>query len=170
PNNKTAGTASFKLTVKGSSFDRGAVIQWNGTNRTTTFTSSIQVSTTISAADIAHPGTVPVTVTNPGPGGGISNALTFTIKNPKPVLTTISPTSTTHGGPAFTLTVNGSGFLTSSVVKWKGSARATTYGGAKQLHASITAADIAKAGTAAVTVANPAPGGGTSNPLTFTIN
>jgi hypothetical protein len=39
-----------------------------------------------------------------------------------------------------------------------------------QVTAKITAADIATAGTASVTVKNPAPGGGTSNPLTFTIN
>jgi hypothetical protein len=36
--------------------------------------------------------------------------------------------------------------------------------------ARIQASDIATAGTASVTVKNPAPGGGTSNALTFTIN
>lgn len=169
PKEKAVGGPSFKLTVKGSSFVKGAVIQWNGVNQTTKFTSSTDVSATIGAADIAKPGTVPATVTNPAPGGGVSNALTFTIGNPKPVLKSLSPSSATHGGPAFTLTVNGSDFLTSSVVKWKGSARTTTYVSATELQAAITAHDIAKAGSAAVTVANPAPGGGNSNPLTFTI-
>ena len=33
----------------------------------------------ITAADILNAGTAQLTVTNPGPGGGTSNALTFTI-------------------------------------------------------------------------------------------
>ena len=169
PEDKIAGDAAFKLTVKGSSLIKGAVIQWNGVNQTTKFTNSTDVSATIGAADIKAPGTASVTVTNPTPGGGVSNALTFTIENPKPVLDSLSPSSATHGGAAFTLTVIGSDFLTSSVVKWKGSARTTTYVSATKLTASITAKDIAKAGSAAVTVTTPAPGGGTSKPLTFTI-
>jgi hypothetical protein len=39
-----------------------------------------------------------------------------------------------------------------------------------QLQAAIQDSDIAVAGTAEVTVFNPAPGGGISNPLTFTID
>jgi hypothetical protein len=38
-----------------------------------------------------------------------------------------------------------------------------------QLTAAITAADIAVAGTALVTVVNPAPGGGRSNPVSFSV-
>jgi hypothetical protein len=42
--------------------------------------------------------------------------------------------------------------------------------GKTSLQATIPASDISQAGTAQVTVSNPAPGGGTSNALTFTIN
>ena len=90
--------------------------------------------------------------------------------NPKPAITSLSPSSATHGGPAFTLTVTGTGFLSSSVVNWNGSPRATTYGSSTGVTATITAADIAKAGTFKVTVTNPAPGGGTSAAKTFTVN
>jgi len=41
---------------------------------------------------------------------------------------------------------------------------------ASQLTASILVTDLATAGTASVTVVNPAPGGGTSNAQTFTIS
>jgi 6-phosphogluconolactonase len=55
-------------------------------------------------------------------------------------------------------------------VRWNGSARPTAGNGSVNgLSAQISASDIAAAGTAVVTVFNPAPGGGTSNPLTFTI-
>ena len=89
---------------------------------------------------------------------------------PAPLATSLSPASTGAGGPGFTLTVNGSGFASSSVVRWKGDARPTTFVSTTSLQAAIPAADIAAAGTAAVTVFTPAPGGGTSSALTFTVN
>ncbi|MBP6823867.1 MAG: hypothetical protein KA368_20130, partial [Acidobacteria bacterium] len=57
-----------------------------------------------------------------------------------------------------------------AVVNWNGSPRATLFVSSLELRAQITAADVANQGTAVVTATNPAPGGGTSNPLNFTIN
>jgi hypothetical protein len=71
-------------------------------------------------------------------------------------------------GAAFTLTVNGSNFVSGSVVDWNGSPRSTTFSSRTKLTASISMADIATQGTASVTVVNAAPGGGTSNAKTFT--
>jgi hypothetical protein len=100
-----------------------------------------------------------------GSGGGSS-----TPPNPSPSVTSVSPASGTAGGPAFTATVSGSNFISSSTVEWNGSARPTTFTSGTSIQAAITAADIATAGTASVAVSNPAPGGGTSSSLTFTIN
>ena len=72
-----------------------------------------------------------------------------------PSIASISPTSTTAGDPGFTLTVNGENFTSSSVVKWGGSNKTTTFISAAQLTASILAADIAATGTIAVTVYDP---------------
>jgi hypothetical protein len=55
-------------------------------------------------------------------------------------------------------------------VRWNATDRATTFISATEVRASILAADVAGAGTAAVTVFSPAPGGGTSGPQTFTVN
>ena len=74
-----AGSAGFTLTVKGSNFVPTSVVQWNGSNRSTAFVSSSQVTAQIAAADIATAGTATVTVFNPAPGGGSSNSATFTI-------------------------------------------------------------------------------------------
>jgi len=90
--------------------------------------------------------------------------------NPVPDLTTLSPSSATPGGAAFTLTVNGFNFVSGSTVRWNGANRTTTFVNSTQLTASIPAGDIASAGTAQVTVFNPSPGGGTSNALNFTIS
>ena len=169
PASTTVGGAAFTLTITGNGFVTGATVNF-GTSPAITPSSvtSTQIVASIPAADIAAAGTVNVTVTNPA-AGGTSNAQTFTINNPAPTETSISPTSATAGGAAFTLTVNGTGFVSTSVVKFNGAAKSTTFVSATQLTAAITAADIATAGTASVTVTNPAPGG-TSSAVSFTIN
>lgn len=174
PTNATAGGAAFTLTVNGSNFISSSVVQWNGSSRATTFVSSNQLAAAITAADIGSTsGPVQVTVFNPTPGGGTSSPLNFSINatsNPAPVITSVSPLSATVGGAAFTLTVTGSNFISSSVVQWNGSSRATTFVSSTQLTAAITAADIITAGSAQVTMFNPAPGGGVSNAVSFTIS
>ncbi len=69
----------------------------------------------------------------------------------------------------FTLTVNGTGFVSGAVVKWNGNARTTTFVSKSRLTATILSTDVAKANTASVTVANPTPGGGKSNVVFFPI-
>jgi Domain of unknown function (DUF4874)/Domain of unknown function (DUF4832) len=112
-----------------------------------------------------------VTVTNSSPGGGTSNAATFSVvaPNPLPAITSLSPPNATAGSGAFTLTVNGTGFISSLMVNWNQNSRATAFVSSTQLTASIGAADASTAGTASVTVVNPAPGGGTSTPASFAI-
>ena len=64
----------------GSNFVTGSVVRWNGSNRPTTSNGSINgLIAQISASDVAAAGTATVTVFNPPPGGGSSNALTFAI-------------------------------------------------------------------------------------------
>jgi len=89
--------------------------------------------------------------------------------NPVPVISGISPSSTTAGGSAFTLTVDGTDFVSGAKVRWNGTERTTAFVSSSQLTASIPASDVAAAGTAAVTVLNPEPGGGVSNSLSFVI-
>ena len=170
PNSTAAGEAAFTLIVTGTGFISGSVVRWNRADRTTTFVSSSQLTATISANDIAVSGTFQVTVFNPSPGGGTSNALTFTINNPAPTLSLIAPNSAFAGGGDFTLTATGSQFVSNSVVHWNGSNRATTFVTSTELQAAILASDIAAVGTAQVTVFNPGPGGGTSAPQAFTIS
>ncbi|MDD1657333.1 MAG: lectin like domain-containing protein [Methanomicrobiales archaeon] len=173
PSTATAGGSAFTLTASGSSFVPGSVIRWNGVDRTTTYVSATQLSAAIPAADIATAGSAAVTVYTPAPGGGTSSPQTFTVTpaaSPLPVLSSISPSTATAGGAAFTLTVTGSSFTSQSKVRWNGADRTTTYVSATQLTTAIPAADIATAGTASVTVYTPAPGGGTSSAREFTIS
>jgi hypothetical protein len=69
--------------------------------------------------------------------------------------------------PAFTLTVNGTGFVSGSTVYWNGSPRATTFVGRSQLTAAISATDASAASTALVRVVT--AGSGSSNVLSLGI-
>ena len=169
PNAVAAGGAAFTLTLNGTNFVNGSTVQFNGANRTTNFVSATELTANITAADIATAGTPQLTVVNPAPGGGTSNALALTINNPAPTLTSLNPNAVGAGGAAFTLTLNGTNFTNSSVVQLNGSNRPTNFVSGTQLTVNITAGDIATAGTASVTVNNPAPGGGTSNALSLNI-
>jgi hypothetical protein len=70
----------------------------------------------------------------------------------------LAPAAVAPGGAQFTLTVNGTGFVSSSVADWNGSPLATTFVTGGQLTATVPAASISAAGTAAITVVNPEVG------------
>jgi len=90
--------------------------------------------------------------------------------NPIPFLNLpLLPDGAAPGGAGFTLTVNGTGFLSGATVNFNGTALATTFVNGGQLTAVVPAANIASAGTASITVVNPLPGGVRSNPLSFSI-
>ena len=111
--------------------------------------------------------------------GYVPNAFTVTSMTSTPsnlYISSVSPTQATAGGPAFTLTVNGSGFATGAmpaVVNWNGQALVTT-GGTDNPTAVLTAAVpanlIATPGAASITVTNPLMGGDvTSEPINFSV-
>lgn len=93
--------------------------------------------------------------------------LAATSGNPVPVLSSLQPDAAAVGSGGFTLTVNGANFTSATVVRWNGSDRATAFVNQTRLTAAISAADVAAAGTASVTVFTPPPGGGVSNAIAF---
>ena len=90
--------------------------------------------------------------------------------NPVPLLSQpLSPAAAAPGSAAFLLAVTGVNFVPGSAVNWNGNPRTTNYVSSSRLTATISASDIAGAGTALVTVVSPSPGGGTSNVAFFEI-
>jgi len=180
PNSTVAGGAAFTLTINGTNFVAASMVNFGGSAPATTFVNSTQLTAAIPVASIASTGTPAVTVTNPAPGGGTSKAINFTITSGTitsgsvPTIQVLFPSCIPAGEQSLQLQVAGpypgSNFVTGSVVRWNGSDRPTTMDAINGLIAQISASDVASAGTAAVTVFNPGPGGGSSNALTFTIN
>jgi len=169
PSTVTAGGAGFDLTVTGGGFVSGAVLSWGIQQRATAYLSDTSVRASILNSDVADGGTVMVTVSNPPPGGGTSNALAMTIENPTPVITELNPASASAGTPGRTVSVLGSGFVRSSVVRWNGSERPTTFFDSDYIQVGLSAADLASPGSGSVSVINPAPGGGVSGEVPFTV-
>ena len=171
PTSAPAGNANFfTLTVTGMNFVATSVINFGGTTPATTFVSSTQLSALISVFAIGYTGTIAVTVTNPAPGGGTSNTAQFATSGtyPIPTISFLDPNCAPVGAQNFTLAVIGTSFATGSVIRWNGTNLPTTLNGGP-LIANIPASNIATAGTATVTVVNPAPGGGLSSPVSFNI-
>ena len=98
----------------------------------------------------------------------VASAVAIGQVNPIPFVSQpLVPTSTAPGGGDFVLTVNGTGFVSASVVNWNAASLQTTFVTSSQLKATVPASDIAQAGTASITVVNPPPGGGTSGVVFF---
>jgi hypothetical protein len=107
-----------------------------------------------------------IALVNCGAGGSAS---TPTRQNPAPAIAAISPNSSDQGSPAIALNVVGSNFIDSSKVEWSGSELATTFINSTLLTAKIPATSLSAVGSKSVTVFNPAPGGGSSSAIKFTV-
>ncbi len=79
PANATHGGRNFVLTLDGNGFVPATQVTWNGTSLATSYVSSTQLNIYVPAGSIASAGTAKVVASNPGPGGGTSASVTFTI-------------------------------------------------------------------------------------------
>ncbi len=173
PSEIQAGSPATTLVVTGSDFVPRSVIRINGTDRATTYTSDRQVSTQLSAAELATAGTLQVVVFNPAPGGGTSSVALLPVRpvqNPLPAITGLSPDPVTVSLSPVTVTVVGTGFVPSSVARINSSTRVTTYTSPTQLSLTLDSALVSRTGSYSITVSNPAPGGGVSSPRTLAIH
>ena len=171
PSSATAGSPAVTVTLTGSYFTPTAVVYLNGyTPAATTFVSSTSIQFTIAAQNLTSSGNLSIAVGDPASQYLPSNALTFQILNPVPVLNSISPGSVTAGAPNFLLTLAGNNFLTSSTVLINGTpAQAYNYPSATSASVFIPASAVSAVGTVTIAVSNPAPGGGTSAAKTLNV-
>jgi len=111
---------------------------------------------------------------------GYSKKTTAPVAGSMPAISQLAPNST-NAGAAFILTVDGNNFGSKAVVNLDGVAQPTTFVSANQVTAAIPAAAVATAGSASITVTNPATSGtgiygsggtlaATSSPVDLTIN
>jgi trimeric autotransporter adhesin len=169
PSKIPAGSGPTSITVAGSGFVSSSIVQVGAVSEQTVFDSSTELKATVPASQSTVGAELPVVVTNGTVSSSNTPALNLEVDNPSPAITAINPDSVVAGAGATTVTITGSGFMSASAAQLNGSGRTASYVSATQLKVMLTAADLSAAGNAAITVVNPAPGGGSSAPGTLTI-
>lgn len=166
---KYVGEASFEETLTGTGFTKTSVVRVRGAARRATYVSTTQLKVSMTAEDLAAVGELPFDVANAEPGGGTTAAMTLAIVNPAPALDTYAPFQAYAGAAALEFVLTGHDFIPSSVVRVDGVDIVATYVSGTTLRAVMPASKLATTGIKAVVVFNPAPGGGTSQALGFTV-
>jgi subtilisin family serine protease len=168
-NSATLGAPGFTLTLNGTNFVPQSRVQFGPNALFTTYVSRTQLQAQVPSAYLSPftAGPISVTVVNPSPGGGTSNALTFNLLYPPAALSSISPSSAMVGSFSFVLTVNGTGFVNGSQVRWNNIPLITVLVSSTQLTAAVLQWMLSNPGTAQVTVST--PGTAATNAIPFTI-
>jgi hypothetical protein len=127
---------------------------------------TIQITVTpLSAGTLTNTATVGAPQGDPNPADNTvvsTTVVTGNAYNPGPVVASISPDFVQAGSGPFTLTINGSGFVSGSTVQLNATALPTTFVSASQLSATVSASSVASMGWSWINVTSPTPGGGTS--------
>lgn len=165
-----AGSGDFSLTLTGSGFASGAKIGFGTQTLEPKSLSATQLEVMVPGGLIAEGGNVPVAITNPGPGGGASSALAFTILNPMPTVAAISSQSVVLGSSAFSLVITGMNFVPQTTVVLGSTVLTPSSIAPAQLAVTVPESALAISGVFEMKAVNPGPGGGGSNAISFTVN
>ncbi|MBF0592617.1 MAG: hypothetical protein HQL02_11075 [Nitrospirae bacterium] len=170
PIETNANTGAMTLEVLGSSFlVSDTSVNFNGSLRQTTYISAMKVTVNLLSSDTSTAGTYPVYAVNSAPGGGGSNTFAFTVKNPVPAITSVTPSEAAIGSGDVIVTIAGSGFVSSSDVYFGGTVVSKTALTYNSITATVPSSLLQTLGQYQVKVTNPTPGGGDSNTVQFTV-
>jgi uncharacterized protein (DUF1800 family) len=168
PKTATLGAGNiqqFQATVTGA-VDLSVTWSVNGVNYGNSTVGTIDFGGNYTAPNnIVGLGSVTVTATS-NANTAKSDSAVVTLTNPVPTLTSVTPG--TLGLGSFQVTLNGTGFVSTSTATFGGQPMQVTYVTSTMITA-IGNATNAQLGTVTVVVTNPAPGGGTSNGVNVTV-
>jgi uncharacterized protein (DUF1800 family) len=158
---RAGATQTFTATVTGNA---NTSVTWSvnavpGGNATTGTIDTTGLYT--APANLPTPNTITVTATSAADTTKAGNGA-VTLENPVPMLTSVSPNVIAPG--AFSLTLNGSGFIKASTVTFGGQTLTTMYVSATELQA-VGTATATQVGNVPVVVQNPDPGAAASSSL-----
>ncbi|HEX2203193.1 MAG TPA: hypothetical protein VHG91_07835, partial [Longimicrobium sp.] len=166
PDSAVVGDSGVVLTVRGHGFDSTSVVWIDPYLPVVTVSASDSVVVAQIAGVLWSPAIHEVRVYT---GYEATEPAAFVVGNPAPVLTGMSPGWAEAGEWVGEVTVEGSGFLPGATVRWNGSPRSTTWISETRVSFYPEWSDLMYVDQAAVTVANPGPGGGPSGALTFQV-
>ena len=169
PPDVTVPAPAFAMMAVGEHFVDASKVYLDGKPLTTRWKDPDHLEADIPADILKTAGLHAVKVVTPAPAGGESATLTFTAKNPVPVLTAVNPVEVfaKKGNQAITLT--GRQFLSSSEVFFGAQKLVATYVNDTRLTAVIPGTLLLESGVVPITVFNPGPGGGSSGFINLTV-
>ena len=170
PPSAMVGSPDTPITLMGSGFIQGSTAKVDGKPQTTSFVSSSELSITLPGTSLAQAATHSITVTNPSPGGGTSASASFSVNNLAPALASVTPSTVAVGSPSTQIELDGSNFLPASTVTFNSTLITSTYVSPTEIVATLPAASLSMAGTPALNIVNPAPGGGSSNSISINVS
>ncbi len=136
-------------------------------------TSDTSMTARITISGTAATGARTVYLRNAPPGGGTDSIVSgFTVTNPTPTLLSVTPSAAT-GNQTINVVLRGTNFINSVTTANFGAGivvNSLAADSASRATANITINATATLGARNIVVINPAPGGGTSNPIAFTVN
>ena len=168
----TVGAQSAILDIHGGGFVEDSTAYLSETALTTTlYLSDTELLAAVPGSLVSSVGPHHVWVVNPGLTETPSNAKTLTVRNPRPVISNLSPASAVAGDDGFLLGVHGTGIVPGAEVLWNGEPRSAFYVQNPQPHLEVYLSedDLVSAQSVSVAVANPEPCRGPSEPAIFEI-
>ncbi len=182
-----AGSAQSYLTVRGTNLIQQSQVGYSLSPGGSAFVliinqyiSANELIVTLPAALLKNPTTLYINITTPQPGGGTFPAqnqapppgtiFTITpIASPKPVVTSLNPSTAFAGAPGLLLNLNGQNFVAQSSVFVNDSNRNTRYLNSTALQVSLDSSDLLTPGPVSIQVVNPPPDGGGSTPVSLSV-
>ena len=156
------------LTLHGTGFASGATVVYNGTTLGSGAASGTTLSVVVPAEPSIRGDTISVQVTNPGPGGGTSNAIGVPVWERVPSLDALSIRWAYVDAAPFVLRLEGQQFAPDAALTWNGATHPVTYVSPERLDVPVGGSEVASVGAVPLVVINPR-GGGPSAPTTFTV-
>ncbi|MBI1769311.1 MAG: T9SS type A sorting domain-containing protein [Bacteroidetes bacterium] len=166
PSTTLAGNAGFDLAVSGAGFTPTCIVYLNGSRRSTRFVNEHQLIASVSNGDLAVGGLLGVTVADVATSGGRSNSVDLVVNNPVPLLSIIS--GTTMARSYYLLSVKGSNFNQSTVVRVNGIDQITLFQNSTLLNIDVRDIDVISK-PLRISTSNPVPGGGESEVRTYSM-
>ena len=132
PTSATAGDPDLLLTVNGTGFVSAvSIVKFDGSPLATSFVNSARLTATIPAASLTTAGPKSITVFSPTPGGGTSNAQTFTVNPATLNHFLIDPISSPQtAGNSFNIAITAQDAYNNTVTSFGGTVGLSTTAGA----------------------------------------
>ncbi|MBF0609233.1 MAG: hypothetical protein HQL61_16970, partial [Magnetococcales bacterium] len=169
PSEAAIGSGDVVVAIAGNGLVSTSEVYFGDTVVSKTALTSTSITVTVPGILLQTAGQYQVKVKNPAPGGGDSNAISFSVKNPAPAITSVTPSEAGVGSSDTIVTIAGSGFVSASEVYFGDTVISKTAFTSSSITVMVPGTLLQTAGQYQVTVKNPAPGGGDSSPYTFRV-